>query len=182
MLPDYETATLKELRVDKYCTITIDSNKYSVPDSFVGKFVHAKIYTDTVSIIYENKKIATHRRLFGLNEWSIVITHYKNTLLKKPGALKGSLAFTSIEPKLQEIFTLYFYDAPKDFILLLDLISEHCLNDVLKAIDKLNKNQSHINLDYIKLILERNDSHDYYTKNTLNVKDEIAEMGVEFPF
>jgi predicted transcriptional regulator len=175
LLPDYETAIVKELRVDKYSVATIDCNKYSVVDSLVGKFVTAKIYTDKIDFIYRNKKIATHKRLFGLDEWSLYIDHYKNTLLKKPGALKGSLAFQSIEPKLQKIFTRYFQEAPKSFILLLDLISEYSLDEVLSSIDKLNKNQVHINLDNIKLILERNTSHDYYTKNIENVKDEIIE-------
>lgn len=175
LLPDYDVAKVKELRVDKYSVITIDCNKYSVPDSLVGKFVTAKIYTDKIYVFYDNKKIAIHKRLFGLNEWHLEINHYKNTLLKKPGALKGSLAFRSLGEKLQEIFTRYFQQAPKDFILLLDLINEYSLDRILKSIDKLKQNQVYINLDNIKLILERNNSYDNYTKNYENVKDETIE-------
>lgn len=174
LLPSYDTAKVRDLRVNKYSVITIDENKYSVPDYLVGKFVTAKIYTDRICVFYNNLEIATHIRLFSLQEWSLKIEHYKKTLLRKPGALKGSLAFKTMKPQLQEIFTRYFQQAPKEFIMLIDFISKHSLETIIKSIDKLNENKVHINLDNIKVILERNDSYDNYTKNERNVKSEIT--------
>ena len=42
--------------VNKYSVVTIDQNKYSVPDYLVGKFVNVKAYPDTIEIYYKNNK------------------------------------------------------------------------------------------------------------------------------
>lgn len=52
--PSYDTSRRVEARVNKYSVITIDQNKYSVPDYLVGKFVNVKIYPDTIAIYYKN--------------------------------------------------------------------------------------------------------------------------------
>ena len=41
--------------------------------------------------------------------------HYLNTFLKKPGAVKNSIALKSI-PKLKAIFDTYYAKKPRDFI------------------------------------------------------------------
>jgi Transposase and inactivated derivatives len=43
LVPSYDISRVVELRVNKYSVINIEENKYSVPDSLVGKFVTAKI-------------------------------------------------------------------------------------------------------------------------------------------
>jgi hypothetical protein len=61
----------------------------------------------------------------------IDIMHYLNTFLKKPGALKNSIALKSI-PQLKAIFDKYYSQKPKDFIETLiennDLSAEDVLN------------------------------------------------------
>jgi hypothetical protein len=40
----YETATLADLRVNKYSIIMVDSCYYSVSDNYVGTMVRCKVY------------------------------------------------------------------------------------------------------------------------------------------
>jgi transposase-like protein len=54
-MPMYETARVEDLRVDKYCTIMIDSCHYSVPDNYVNAVVHVK-YTPIESLYFITPK------------------------------------------------------------------------------------------------------------------------------
>lgn len=176
LLPSYDIAKVSELRVDKYSTITIECNRYSVPDYLVGQFVNAKIYTDKIKIYYNNECIAKHERMFGKQQWSMQIEHYIKTLTKKPGSLKGSLAFSQLETKLQEVYTKYFCDAPKDFIKLFEIIKSYSLNKVLSVIEILNNSSTNVNLSTIQLLLQRNSSdNNYYTTTKEKVNDEILK-------
>jgi hypothetical protein len=105
LMPTYDISRVVDLRVNKYSVVTIDENKYSVPDSLVGKFVTAKIYPQNILIYHDNKKQAQHIRSFGSHTWSIEIKHYLNTLKKKPGAIHKSTAMHQMNPKLQNIYT-----------------------------------------------------------------------------
>jgi hypothetical protein len=55
--------------VDKYSTIVIDQNRYSVPDYLVGEVVRMKVYSDSIQCFYHEEKIATHCRKTGNQEW-----------------------------------------------------------------------------------------------------------------
>ena len=43
-------------RVDKYSTIVIDQNRYSVPDYLVGEVVRMKVYSDSIQCFYHEEK------------------------------------------------------------------------------------------------------------------------------
>lgn len=91
-MPLYETANIVNLRVNKYSTILVDSCYYSVPDDFVGVMVRCKIYTTKLLVFYNEKEIARHDKVHGMNLWNIDITHYAKTLFRKPKALINSTA------------------------------------------------------------------------------------------
>jgi len=90
--PKYDSARICERRVNKYSCFEIDSCFYSVPDSYTGEFVFVKIYPEKIIAYYRQEEIAEHKRKYGLFEWSIEIDHYRQTFLKKPGALANSVA------------------------------------------------------------------------------------------
>ena len=103
LLPDmplYETATISDLRVNKYSTIMIDSCYYSVPDDYVGTMVRCKIYTTKILVFYNQEEIARHDKVYGSNLWHIDITHYAKTLFRKPKALINSTAFNQMDNSL----------------------------------------------------------------------------------
>lgn len=163
LMPDYDVSTLKEPRVDKYSTVCFENNRYSVPDTLVGEFVMLKAYTNKIYIYHNKEIVAEHKRLFTLQKWSMNINHYKRTLLRKPGALKGSLAFEQIEPTLRNIYNAFFKDKPKEFIEILDLIQEHGLQKIINSLEKLAKKQIFINIDNIKLVLNSSVNNNYNT-------------------
>ena len=113
-----------ELRVDKYSTISYGTNRYSVPEHLVGKFIHAKIYSNKLEMYYGNDLVSFHQRHYGRYQWIIKLDHYLNTFRVKPGALAGSVALAR-SGYLKEIYEQFFKETPRDFIDLLHYCSKH---------------------------------------------------------
>jgi len=157
-MPTYDISRVVELRANKYSVISIDENKYSVPDSLVGKFVTAKIYPNNIMIYHENIKVTEHKRSFGSSTWNIKIKHYLNTLKKKPGAIHNSTAMRQMNSKLQNIYNKYYTQNPRDFIDLIELISKEGLEKIEKTIKELEKiSPLNIDTEKIKLLCYRKD-------------------------
>ena len=118
---------------------------------------------------HDNTKVAEHIRSFGSHTWNIEINHYLNTLKKKPGAIHRSTAMHQMNPKLQNIYNKYYTENPRDFIDLIEIISQEGLESIEKAIKELEKiNPMNINTEKIKLICNRKDEISIYReqKNT----------------
>ena len=139
LMPRYDTARTSELRVSKYSVVSIDENKYSVPDHLVNRFVFAKIYPGEIRLYHENALVATHVRKYGKHQWSIQIEHFLRTLKKKPGALANSTAIKQAQSELQQIYNLYYTEKPKEFLDLLEIIREKSLTVVQEAIAELER-------------------------------------------
>lgn len=171
LIPDYEVAQTKELRVNKYSFITIEQNKYSVPDHLVGKFVFVKIYAKIIKVYHNDKLMCEHKRLFGVHEASINIYHYVSTLKRKPGALKHSLAFEKMAPDLKEIYHFYYDNSTiktKKFIELLELISDYSYEKVKAAIVKLSANKREmVTTENVKLLVQRKEPSDRKQNNQI---------------
>lgn len=168
--PSYDTSRRVEARVSKYSVITIDQNKYSVPDYLVGKFVTVKIYPDNIEIFYKENKVAEHKRSYLVHYWTVDINHFIHTLKKKPGALHASVGRHQLSPALQQIYNKYYINNPRDFIVLLELIKEKDLTVVLSAIEELSKIKEEIvNTDNIKNIIFKSP-----TKNTSSDNKDSA--------
>jgi len=113
-----------ELRVDKYSTLSYGTNRYSVPDHLVGKFIDAKIYSDKLEIYYQNDLVSTHPRSYDRHQWIIKVDHYLDTFRVKPGALAGSVALARVG-YLKELYEKFFKGNPRDFIDLLYYCHSH---------------------------------------------------------
>jgi hypothetical protein len=113
--PKLELATISENDVNSYSFVHVDNNFYSVPEYLVGKQVIVKRYYDEIRVYSSNVKVCEHKRLEGFREMSVDIYHYLNTLTKKPGAIKNSLALKSI-PTLKAVFDTYYSKKPRKFI------------------------------------------------------------------
>jgi transposase len=114
---DYELGRIQSAKVNSYSLVSIDSNFYSVPDKYVSKTVVCIVYTSFI-IIYDDltNQIARHNKKDGKGEYQIDIKHYIDTFLKKPGALRNSLALKQAPQVLQTIFNEYFITEPKKFL------------------------------------------------------------------
>ena len=118
----------QQLRVDKYATICYRTNRYSVSDKLVGRFVDIKIYSSKLEVFYDNQFVTGHQRVYGKHQWIIAIEHYLDTFKRKPGALPGSLALAS-RTQLKKIYDAYFAEAPRDFIELLHYCQQNQIED-----------------------------------------------------
>ena len=101
--------------------------------------------------------------------------HYTKTLSRKPGALRGSLAFKQMNSSLKEIYNKFFKDQPKAFIELLELIGTHDIVTVNNIINILTQKSIPVNTENIKIILNRDNTLiDNNTKKS-HMQKEIEE-------
>ncbi|MGV8148216.1 MAG: IS21 family transposase [Alkaliphilus sp.] len=176
--PDYVIARKVECRVDKYSTIRIEQNRYSVPEYLVGKFTDVTVYPERIKVEYRGDIVAKHSRSFRALNWSMDINHYLETIKKKPGSLKSSAAIHHSDRRIQNIYNNYYNKKPKEFIDLLEIIKEKELETIEAAIRELDKlGKRHVTTEKIKnlvnqVVLESND-----TKNKQD--DEIKEKSME---
>ena len=82
---------LLETKADKYSTVVIDKNRYSVPVSYVRSKMRIELSIDRVDIFYDGRKIANHERLFGNNKRQLDPQHYLELIRRKPGAFDSAL-------------------------------------------------------------------------------------------
>ena len=113
--PPLELGIISEAKVSASSLVSVDTVLYSAPEHLVGKRVIVKKYHNEIRIYAENELVAQHKRLFGNGRMQIDIYHYLNTLRKKPGAVRNSVALKSI-PRLKAIFDTYYSRQPRKFI------------------------------------------------------------------
>jgi transposase len=79
-------------KVDKYATVIVDKNRYSVPTSYAGQEVSVLLGVGTVDIFLKSRQLASHERLYGNNKWQLNPDHYLDLLQQRP------MAFNSARP------------------------------------------------------------------------------------
>lgn len=162
-----ECAEWKTYRVDKYSTICIETNHYSVPEAFTLKMVEVKLYADRLEIYYNQQALWAHQRRQSQHKWYLYLGHYLDTLKRKPGALKGSVALDQADTALKRIYANYFQDTPRQFIELLHYQRQKGLTclQIQAAINKLLKlGTKDISLDKIKVTMEHAPQQDQLVK------------------
>ena len=183
----YESAKLREARVDKLSTICVDTCHYSVPEKYTGKFVNVKISSDKIICFADNRFICKHNKLIGKHQWSMDINHYLKTLIRKPGAVKGSYAFRQMDENLKGIFSRYFKEQVKDFIRLLIYIKENnkSIYEVKGIIENLELiNPQSVNVQNIIALAERDVApKQEYPDNDINesVNKQLRELADLLP-
>jgi transposase len=79
-------------RVDREATLTVRMNEYSVPARFIGRKLQVLLGTTEVVVFDGRTEVARHPRLPGRGGQRLLLDHYLEILLRKPGALAGSEA------------------------------------------------------------------------------------------
>lgn len=133
--PKYDLAKITEQKVDAYSFVTVNNNKYSVPDYLVGETVLVRSYAREIKIYVNDNLVCTHKKKDGSSEYSIDIKHYLNTLDRKPGAIRNSLALKST-PYLKTIFDKYFIKEPRKFV---EIIKDNKEKSTDELIDVFNE-------------------------------------------
>nr|WP_234028454.1 IS21 family transposase [Lentibacillus sp. Marseille-P4043] len=169
----FDAAELVECRVDKYSTIVIKQNHYSVPEGHVGKYIRAKVGAEHIRIFIDGEFVAAHPRNWGIHQWEMDIYHYLKTFEKKKGALNQSQCMKQAPTHIKNIYQQYYIGKEKDFLELLHFIKEKDnLEEVLKAIEQLKQVRfDYISTERIQFICEQSDGSPMIEEN-----DDIAKQ------
>jgi transposase len=157
----FASIALLETKVDKYSTVVVDKNRYSVPVSYVRTKARVEFSIDRVDIFYEGRRIASHARLFGNNKWQLDPQHYLELIRRKPGAFDSALVIRRWReewPACLEKLLLRFKERQgetsgiKDFISVLMLYRDYPPEDI-EAVVELALEHSVSTSDGIKHML-----------------------------
>ena len=132
-------------KVDKYSTVVVDKNRYSVPTAYAYCKVRVILYVDRVDIFYGNKKIASHRRLYNNNQWRLKPEHYLALIQQRPQAFESARPIRQwrkswpicLERLLERFCNKQGHTKGiKDFISVLMLYKDHDAGDIESAVGK----------------------------------------------
>jgi len=177
-----ECAIWERYRVDKYATICVKTNHYSVPEEFTGKMVEVKLYADRLDIYYNGMAFWSHHRRHTKFKWYLYLGHYLETLRRKPGALKGAQALDQASEELKSIYSKYFKDSPRQFIELLHYQRAKALSwlEIQSVISELLAIGCRaITIDKIKIRLENKPPTDSLATPLSGQASRIEELSKE---
>jgi hypothetical protein len=78
------------VKVNKYATVLVHRNHYSVPPHYVGVTLEAVVSVDTIRLAYHHKEVATHERVYGNNKWQLNPLHYLKLIQQRPQAFDSA--------------------------------------------------------------------------------------------
>ena len=168
-LPDIAFSNLETSigKVDKYSTVVVDKNRYSVPTSYAYLKVNVVLYIDRVEIFYGSKKIAVHQRLYSNNKWSLLPEHYLDLIRQRPQAFESARPIRQWRkhwPSCLERLLDGFCQKQghtkgiKDFISVLWFYKDHHAEDIESAVEvALSSNAS--SSQAVKHILVHKEDH-----------------------
>ncbi|MDO9567665.1 MAG: IS21 family transposase [Candidatus Desulfaltia sp.] len=132
-------------KADKYSTVIIDKNRYSVPTSYAYFKVNVILYVDRVEIFYGSKNIAIHNRLYDVNKWSLKSEHYLELIRQRPQAFDSARPIRQwrktwpycLERLLDKFCQKQGHTKGiKDFISVLMFYKDHAAADIESAVEK----------------------------------------------
>jgi len=80
------------VRVDRKARIAVRGSRYSVPAAFAGRQVDVRLGACTVIVSADGRVLARHERSVRKGAEVLVLDHYLEALVRKPGALPGASA------------------------------------------------------------------------------------------
>ena len=134
-----------EGKSDKYSTVIIDKNHYSIPTEYAYLKVRAVLTVNQINIYYGSKKIATHYRLYNNNQWQLDPAHYLELIRQRPQAFDSARPikqWRSNWPSCYEKLLFQFCSkqgntkGTRDFINVLMLHRDHNTESVKASIEK----------------------------------------------
>jgi len=152
---EYSNYLTKTAKISKYSLVTFDRNFYSIPDTYRQKHILLKASVDRIDFVADQVLIASHQRLYGKGQYSLNISHYLKTLSRKPGSLRHSMVMNQVQETLQTLFETHYYNRPVEFLDILRLISDFSVDELLAAVECLQKNHITPEYDTLRLILTR---------------------------
>jgi transposase len=88
--PRFRNVQSVSVNVDKYATVRVDSNRYSVPTAYVGFTVQVVLEVTQVRVYATQKEIASHERVYGKEKWILSAWHYLELVQQRPQAFDSA--------------------------------------------------------------------------------------------
>lgn len=132
-------------KVDRYSTAIVDKNRYSVPTRYAGLKVKVSLAVNQVEIFRDGVRVASHRRLYGNNKWSLDPDHYLELIQRRPEAFNSARPIRQWRvnwPLCLERLLMRFQQSQgdtkgiKDFISVLMLYRDYKADEVETAVEK----------------------------------------------
>jgi len=169
-LPDVVFSNMQSLSglVDKYATVIVDKNRYSVPTSYAGQKVSVLLGVDTVNVYVKNRQIASHERLYGNNKWQLNPDHYLDLLQQRPMAFSSARPIRQWRENWPEAFQKFLErlchahgetKGIKDFISVLLLHREYQASEIEAAVELALENNISSSEGVRHLLFYANDSN-----------------------
>ena len=149
-LPDrpYENFKAVRVKVDRYCTVRIDRNRYSVPRAYVGRWVWAHIHCQKIVLYADERKVAQHDRVFSKNRWQIDPLHYLDLIGERVGSFESARAIVQWRARWPKDYDLLlqqlrgrqgYSQGTREFVRVLQLHQEYERTQVEQAITRVLK-------------------------------------------
>jgi len=88
----FETGLTVTPRVDRYSQVIVRQCHYSVPARLIGRRVRVVLRASELVVFDGASRVATHERATVRGSQTLVLDHYLEVLVRKPGALPGATA------------------------------------------------------------------------------------------
>lgn len=145
-MPEHVFSNLQTVscKVDKYGTVIVDKNRYSVPSRYTGQPVSVLLGVDSVTVYLGKQKLAVHNRLYGNNKWQLDPDHYLALLQERPMAFNSARPIRQWRPSWPECYEKFLARlcraqgetrGTKDFVSLLMLHRKHNAADIETAVE-----------------------------------------------
>lgn len=132
-------------KVDKYSTVIVDKNRYSVPTIYAHMKIKVVLYVDHIEIFRGSKRIAFHDRLYGNNKWSLEPDHYLELIRQRPQAFDSARPIRQWRSQwpscLEELLGRFRQKQGnnkgiREFILILMLYKNHKAEEIQTAVEQ----------------------------------------------
>jgi len=142
--PPFSNIQILSGKVDKYSTVMVEKNHYSVEYNYVGLKTNIELCIERVKVFYEGKKIGEHNRVFGVNKWVLDAHHYLEIIRRKPGAFESCKVINQWRPswpmcleRLLKVLKEKYGGTKgiKEFISVLKLYKEYSEEEMESAIE-----------------------------------------------
>ena len=88
----FDVAVLLECRVDHKARVCVRQAYYSVPARLSGRKVAVRLGASRLEVLDASRVVARHERSLHKNTETLMLDHYLEILIRKPGALPGATA------------------------------------------------------------------------------------------
>jgi transposase len=88
----FDFARITPVRVDRKARVCVRQSFYSVPARFAGRELTARIGGTRIEVAEGGTIVASHERSTLRGSQTLVLDHYLEILVRKPGAMPGALA------------------------------------------------------------------------------------------